>query len=79
MYWGGRENNFRLERMNNKVVGERSCVQFWCGRKNTVKHYLKTLQNAAVSGREREKNKTKHDISLTQAMYLFATENKCAF
>lgn len=43
--------------MNNKVVGECGCVQFWHGCKNTVKHYLKTLQSAAVSGREKKKKK----------------------
>lgn len=48
-------------------------VQFSCGHKNTVNHYLRTLQSAAVTGWEKKK-----DIRLTQAMYLFTAERTSA-
>lgn len=52
---------------NNKVRS----VQFLYGHKNTVNHYLRTLQSEAVTGK---KKKTR----LTQAMYLFTAERTSA-
>lgn len=50
-------------------------AQFLYGHKNTVNHYLRTLQSAAVTGWKKKKKK---DIRLTQAMCLFTAERTSA-
>lgn len=54
-------------------------VQFLYGHKNTVNHYLRTLQSAAVTGWEKKRQGKKRRTPDSSNVLVHRRENKCFF